>query len=90
MKSFDQLARAAYEAYAKAQLNRRAFWGGNIHPWECLKHADRACWVEAAKAVATEVATRGCKGLGLTMSTPTLLPAKTTLPPFIWRKRRLA
>jgi hypothetical protein len=56
MKSFDQLARAAYEAYAQAQLNR-AGRGGNTHPWECLKPADRACWVEAAKAVATEVAT---------------------------------
>lgn len=56
MKSFDQLARAAYEAYAKAQLNR-AGRGGNIHPWECLQQATRACWVEAAKAVATEVAT---------------------------------
>ena len=56
MKSFDQLARAAYEAYAQAQLNR-AGRGGNIHPWECLQQATRACWVEAAKAVTTEVAT---------------------------------
>lgn len=56
MKSFDQLARAAYEAHAKAQLNR-AGRGGNIYPWECLKPAERTCWVETAMAVAAEIST---------------------------------
>ena len=55
MKSFEQLARAAYQAHAQAQLNR-AGRGTAIHPWECLKPADQACWVEAARAVAAEIA----------------------------------
>ncbi|WP_168224814.1 hypothetical protein [Rhodoferax aquaticus] len=53
MKTFDQLAQAAYEAHTK-ELQRLI--GVNAPAWEKLPHSDRACWAAAAKQLWAEFA----------------------------------
>ena len=55
MISIDQLARIAYESYAKAQLKRHGK-SGNIYPWECLQGHEQAAWIASVQAVRAELA----------------------------------
>ncbi len=50
MKSFNALARIAYAAYLKRS-------GAEVPLWAGLSVEQQACWIEAVKAVAAEVAT---------------------------------
>lgn len=56
--TFEDLGRAAYEAYAKAQA-KRSGRGEAIRPWEVLKAADQRCWTEAAFATVAVLAAKG-------------------------------
>ena len=56
--TFEDLGRAAYEAYAKAQA-KRVGRGEAIHPWEGLKPADQKCWEAAAFATVAVLAAKG-------------------------------
>lgn len=52
-KSYEQLAKSAYEAHAK-ELHRRI--GVNAPTWDKVQPSDRECWIAAAKQVAAELA----------------------------------
>jgi len=51
MKSFEQLARSAYEAHAK-ELQRRI--GVSAPAWDKVPASDRACWEAAARQLWAE------------------------------------
>ncbi len=54
MKSFEQLAQHAYQAYTDEEAQHH---GGRAPiSWEALPRAEQACWVKSAKAVAAEIA----------------------------------
>lgn len=53
MKSFQQLAQAAYEAY---QAERAKQIGGAQFPWADVEPGHQACWVKAVQKVVAEVA----------------------------------
>lgn len=52
MKSFEQLAQAAYEAHRKEFAKQR---GMIPPPWERLEAEWHACWIAAVKQVVAEV-----------------------------------
>lgn len=54
MKSYTQLAKAAYEAHAAAEERQL---GGASEPWQHLTPAEQECWIATAKAIAAELAT---------------------------------
>ncbi|MFI5447569.1 hypothetical protein [Polaromonas sp. UC242_47] len=53
MKSFQQLAQAAYEAYQAEGVKQN---GGKPFPWTDLEPGHQACWVKAVQKVVAEVA----------------------------------
>lgn len=58
MKSFEQIAQAAYAAFTK-QAERTDVDGLVIGPlldWEDMHEIERQCWVEATKQIAAELA----------------------------------
>ena len=57
MKSFDQLAQSAYEAYRKAaiELDEEGL-AEHAMQWAELEDATRSCWQAAAKQMLAEVA----------------------------------
>lgn len=57
MKSFEQLAQAAYAAYCKkAQRNDQEGLAGHALSWEDLDEGTRQCWIEAARQIVAEAA----------------------------------
>jgi len=56
MITIEQLARVAYEGYAKAQAKRLGKQAA-IYPWECLKATEQAAWTASVQAVRAELAT---------------------------------
>lgn len=55
MKTFEQLAESAYNAYRK-QAGGETFDGKPLPAYEDLGSDRRACWVEAVRQVAAEIA----------------------------------
>jgi hypothetical protein len=55
MKSFVQLAQAAYEAYSQ-RAGGLTFAGDAFPLWADIGVERQACWIEAVKAVAAEIA----------------------------------
>lgn len=53
MKSYQQLAQEAYEAFEQETVKQN---GGQPYPWEKLDPGWQACWVKAVQKVVTEVA----------------------------------
>lgn len=52
MKSFAQLAQAAYEAHEQEVIKRN---GGEPYPWARLDPEWQACWIAAVKQVVADV-----------------------------------
>jgi len=55
MKTFEQLARSAYEAYCK-KAGGVTFDGKPLPTYDQLGHDRQQCWVAAATQVAAEIA----------------------------------
>lgn len=53
MKSFQQLAQIAYEAYEQEVVKQN---GGQPYPWDKLDPGWQFCWVKAVQQVIAEVA----------------------------------
>ena len=53
MKSFEQLAKSAYEAHAH---ERQILVGVSQRPWASLPTSERACWIAAARRLHAELA----------------------------------
>lgn len=53
MKSYEQIAQAAYQAHAK-ELNKLI--GVNARPWAELPPTEKSCWIAAVKQAAAELA----------------------------------
>ena len=58
MKTFDQLAKAAYAAYCKNfdGEDAKGRWVPEQRPWELLEAFEKAAWIAAAKQIAAEIA----------------------------------
>lgn len=54
MKSFEQLAKSAYEAYAHEQ--QILVGVSQRRPWASLPTSEKACWIAAARRLHAELA----------------------------------
>lgn len=56
MKSFEQLARAAYEAHIKHMVEHRPHLAKHFPAWDVLDQVQRDAWVASSKQLVAEYA----------------------------------